>query len=194
MAGMLDEPSALGGDRQINWSLKLASPFLMFELHSRTSHIPEMLWLDNGIKDVLNGTDGTVTLGHISDSNAIGDRNRYLYTILRARAACFEYSIMTDPQAFRRPLHTTEIKNVPMGFFLKWNAGLIFGSDLAVTFLGVSIKPILFKSGRRNGFQVSMAPIKFEAYYSKLNHWHFSLKTSLRIPDPFAGKGFKNEY
>jgi hypothetical protein len=193
LAYMLNEPTAQGANRQFNWQIKAGLPFLRIELCSRTSHIPEMMWIDEQMLNVMKKKDGTITNGHVGDSTATGDNARYLYTVIRSKLSVFRYSMLIDPQAFRHPIHTAGIHDIPLGF-LRWRAEMTMTKGFTAPSMGISIDPFLIGLGKRKVVPVRISPIDIDAYYSNLKHWHFSLHSAVSIPDPLSGKGQKNGY
>jgi hypothetical protein len=194
LARALDEPTMREDNRQINWALTAGMPFLRCELRSRTSHIPDLLWLEDRVDEVVKMRSGRITHGKVGDEDAIGFNKRYLYMVLRAKMGRVHYSMHIDRRAFRYPLHSLWVHDIPMGY-LEWGAGMAFTSGLAIPGASLSINPLSFVVGKRIGrpVNIEMMPIRIDAYVRGLKQWHFSLKSAIRLPDPFIGRGRNNE-
>jgi len=179
---LLGELSPRSGKALFNWSAMIGLPYLRFELHSRSSSVPDLIWLDGCFENALQYESGEVTRALLDTTGSLQSRRRSYYTVIHAHAGSFHYRLYLDRAAYTAPLHSLWLYDIPMGNS-RWATGITFAPGVAVPGISLSLFPVSLLLGRRtaNPLPVDMRLATLEMSFFRMNHWYFSLNSTLHL-------------
>jgi hypothetical protein len=169
------------------WGLSAGVPGLKYTLALADQPMPRYYWLEPSSVAAIRGHRQGRLVKQWTGSS-LGLQGNLSHT-LDARLGILRYAIHSDPDAYRVPVQTAGLDDLP-AWFGSWGGGLIFASDIMATQIWVDIPDLALKlnapASLPSVFHITY--LHFDMAYRDNRSFRLGISVRLRVENPLMNR------
>ena len=169
------------------WTVSAGVPGLKYTLALADQAVPPYFWLETGSDQAIRGHKPGRVVSQWTGPALRRPGN--LSHTFDARLGVLHYGIRIDPDAYRFPIHTVGLDDLP-ALFGRWGAGLIVASDVMATRLWMDIPDLELRLGHPEAYpsRFRFAFLHFDMAYRSSKSFSIGTSVRIRIDNPVMNR------